>query len=84
MLHEYWMTTIDNPYSYYDEFDKWYQYDMLQGYDTCGLIARIARTSEAFSDEENQKLINKAIDDWIEADPLHLYIRISNTSTSSA
>lgn len=47
------LTTFDNPYSPYDEFEKWYQYDIEHGYNSSGLLMRIAETSSQFTDNEN-------------------------------
>ena len=44
------LTTFDNPYSPYDEFEKWYQYDVEHGYNSSGLLMRIAETSSQFTD----------------------------------
>lgn len=35
------LTTIDNPYNPFTHFREWYIYDVKQGYNTCGLIARL-------------------------------------------
>lgn len=36
------LSTLDNPYNPYEDFDHWYQYDMAKGWSTCCLMARIA------------------------------------------
>lgn len=57
------LTTVDNPYDPFTNFDEWYEFDRLKGYDTCGYLARIAKTSSKLSDELNQLAINDAIDE---------------------
>jgi len=48
-----WMlTTVDNPYSPFTKYDDWYAWDIQSGYDTCGLLARIAVVSPSMSDEQ--------------------------------
>lgn len=67
------LTTFDNPYSPYDEFEKWYQYDVEHGYNSSGLLMRIAETSSQFTDNENAYEIEKAIDKIVAADPINIY-----------
>ena len=43
-------------------------FDIQKGYGTCSLLARIARTSEQLSDEENERAIEDAIDEIIKYD----------------
>lgn len=57
------LTTVDNPYDPFTNFDEWYEFDRLKGYDTCGYLARIAKTSSKLSDELNQLAVNDAIDE---------------------
>ena len=59
------LTTFDNPYSPYEEFEKWYQYDV-----------RIAETSSQFTDNENAYEIEKAIDKIVAADPINIYKKL--------
>ena len=47
------LTTIDNPYDPFDQFDEWYSYDMDAGYNTCAYLARVSFTSDSLSDKEN-------------------------------
>ncbi len=59
---EYMLTTYDNPYNPFEEFEAWWKYDIRNGHDTCGLLAREANSSPIFSDEVNDKLTVEAMD----------------------
>lgn len=72
----YMLTTVDNPYNPYDQFDEWYQFDLDRGYDTCGYLARIANTSDQFTDQENAEELNRAIDEIIKYDFRNIYRRV--------
>ena len=63
------ITTIDNPFDYFTQFDQWFQFDVEYGYHTCAYLARIARTSDALSDSENDQEIERAIDEIMELFP---------------
>lgn len=69
------LTTVDNPYSPFTQFDKWFAFDIQKGYNSCGLLARIAQTSDAMSDAEQAQEISEAIDFIVQHDPLGVYIR---------
>ena len=71
------LTTVDNPYNPFTEFTNWFQFDVLNGYNSCEYLARIAETSDTNSDEENNIAINKAIDEIIELDFMQLYKKVS-------
>lgn len=70
------ITTIDNPYDPIENFDSWYQFDMSKGYNSCALLDRIALTSDQLTDEENQREIERAIDEIIKYDVLNLYKKV--------
>lgn len=72
------ITTIDNPFDPFTQFDQWLTYDLEKGYNSCAYLARIARTSEQFSDEENEIEIERAIDEIILYDPLNIYRKVYN------
>ena len=59
------LTTFDNPYDPFERFSDWFLFDVGKGYNTCSYLARIAKTSEQFSDEENEQEIERAIDEII-------------------
>lgn len=54
------ITTFDNPYDPIDQFTSWFIYDVTKGYNTCGLLGRIARTSDQLSDVENEQEIESS------------------------
>lgn len=70
------LTTIDNPYDPFEQFDAWYMYDMDKGYSTCSYLDRIARTSNQLSDEETEKEIERAIDEIIRYDFQNIYKKV--------
>lgn len=71
-----WLTTIDNPYNPKTEFDSWFLFDTEKGYNSCSYLGRIARTSEQFTDEENNLEIERAIDEIIKFDFLNIYKKV--------
>lgn len=74
------LTTIDNPFNPFEDFDSWFQFDIEKGYYSCAYLARIARTSELLSDYENNLEIERAIDEIIEYNPLKIYKKVSSTT----
>lgn len=74
------LTTIDNPFNPFEDFDSWFQFDIEKGYYSCAYLARIARTSELLSDYENNLEIERAIDEIIEYNPLKIYMKVSSTT----
>ena len=75
MAHDVMLSTVDNPYDPFTEYDKWYVFDTAKGYDTCGLLARLAQTSSEFTEEKQLQEIEQAIDDFLLIDPIGLYVK---------
>ena len=67
------LTTNDNPYDPFDNFDKWFMYDNDKGYNSCAYLARVARTSDALTPKENMIALEEAIDDIVRLDFMHVY-----------
>ena len=70
------ITTKDNPFNYFTDFDNWYAFDEQKGYHSLSYLARIAKTSEQFTDLENEEEIERAIDEIIKYDFMNMYVKI--------
>ena len=57
------LTTLDNPYDYFTQFDEWYAFDREKGYNTCNYIARIALTSTEMSEKEYEDAVEDAVNE---------------------
>ena len=71
------LTTFDNPYDPFDDFVHWFLFDVEKGYNTCGKLARIARSSEDFSTIEEDLDRERAIDEIINNDFLNIYKKVT-------
>lgn len=73
------LTTIDNPYNPFTQFDSWFKFDTEKGYNSCGLLGRVARISDQLSDEENDREVESAIDTIIRYDFQNIYKKVIKT-----
>lgn len=63
------ITTIDNPFNPFKQFDQWKAYDEIQcGYYSLSYLARIAVTSPELSPAEMDRAIEDACDEIVEMD----------------
>ena len=77
------LTTFDNPFNPFTQFDQWFVWDVTKGYNSCGYLARIARTSSQLTDEENNREIERAIDEIIALDFANVYRKVRANETIS-
>ena len=59
---EVFITTYDNPYDYFKQFDEWLNYDRQKGYFTLEYVGRLAKLAPDLSDEEEKNEIENVID----------------------
>ena len=74
------LTTIDNPFDPFVDFNNWFIFDVSKGYNSCAYLSRIAKTSDQFTDEENTSEIERAIDEIISYDFLNIYKKVRRAS----
>ena len=75
-MRQVMLTTIDNPYDPFTDFDKWNAYDEQKGYYTCSYLARIVKTSSEISDADQLVDIENAIDEICKLNVLGIYKKV--------
>ena len=81
---EHMLTTIDNPFNPFTQYNEWYAFDQAAGYDTTGFLARIARTSDDLSEADQNLAIEQAIDEIVNENVLGIYTKVASTSAVSS
>lgn len=74
------LSTIDNPYNPFTQFDEWYQFDVKKGYHSCSYLARVAKADDELSELDDRISIEKAIDEIVELNVLGIYIKVTPDS----
>ena len=70
------ITTIDNPYDPFDQFNQWFLFDIEKGYNTCSYLGRIVQLYEGMTQKEEDEAAERAIDKIIENDFLNIYRKV--------
>ena len=56
------LTLVSNPYDPFTEYDDWRKFDIHEGFDTAGLLARTISTSSDYFDADQEQAQIDAID----------------------
>lgn len=75
------LTTIDNPFDPFTQFDEWKMFDEAAGYYTLQYLARITKTSNDLSQEDEEHAIDLAIDEIIKLNVLGIYKKVYKKDT---
>ena len=70
------LSTKDNPYNPFTNWEEWYQWDIFHHHNSSEKLGRIALTSPALSDAEYSNEMEKAIDFLIANDYEQKYIKV--------
>ena len=71
------LTTVDNPFSPFDEYDMWFAFDDRHGYQSASLLARITKISDELSEADQIKAIEDAIDEIISENVTGMYRKVT-------
>lgn len=75
---EYRLTTFDNPYDPFTQFDSWFLYDVEKGYNTCAYLDRVLNEAPSNQDPSDSA-ISEAIDEIVKNDIFNMYKKVSRT-----
>ena len=76
-MKEVMLTTIDNPYDPFSQFDDWKAFDDFKGYHTCEYLGRIARTANDLSYADQAIAVEQASDEIVELNVLGIYKKVT-------
>ena len=71
------LSTVDNPFDPFYQFDDWYRYDCEKGYNSCGTMMRLVEVNDELSMTEENAAIERAIDRIVALDPFNLYKKVT-------
>lgn len=74
---QYMLTTTDNPFDPFSEFDEWFAFDTSHGYNTCSYLARQADMAPNLPDDVNEELVDQAMNEIVEFDLYGRYKKVS-------
>lgn len=81
MAKQFALTTFDNPFNPFEDYKSWLSFDKERNYDSAELLMRIANVTDEMTDVEENREIERAIDEIIKYDFRNIYKKVSQTIT---
>lgn len=81
---EYMLTTVDNPYDPFTQWDEWFAWDMNAGYHTPGLLARVAMVADDLSEGDQFLAVQDAIDEIVQENVLGVLRKVKRGQVPTA
>lgn len=72
-MANFMLTTSDNPFNPFTQFNEWKSFDEQMLYFSCQYLGRIAKLSPEMSAIEEEKEIERAIDEIVQLNVLGIY-----------
>lgn len=81
-----YLSTKDNPYSPHTHWDEWFMWDILAGYNTCGLVARVTPlpTPTPYPGDGEEQAVEAAIKEFVAHDPTGIYVLVDDAERDEA
>jgi hypothetical protein len=80
--HEYMLTTVDNPFDPFTQFDEWFAWDQSAGYNTPGLLDRVSRMSNEMSEVDQYLALQQAIDEIVRENVSGVHKKVKRNEVS--
>lgn len=74
------LTTVDNPYNPFTNFQQWFAWDTKAGYNTASFLARICKFSDELSEPDQAVAIADAIREIVHENVTGMYRSVTRTS----
>lgn len=74
---EYMLTTVDNPYNPFTNFNAWLAFDIRMGYNSSSLLGRIALLPEDLPEPYMALAIQNAIDEIVAENVSGMWRKVS-------
>ena len=71
------LTTIDNPYDPFTQFDDWFAFDTQQGYNSCDYLGKLVYSSSELSALDQNIAVESAIDRIVKLNVLGIYKKVT-------
>jgi hypothetical protein len=78
------LTTVDNPFNPFTQYDEWYAFDNSHGYHSTQLLARIVRTSDELSEPDQSAAIEAAIDEIVRENVSGMHRKVSSADATTS
>ena len=87
MAEEVMLSTIDNPYNPFDNFDQWYTFDEMRARQEnrptcCSYLARVDYSSDEVSEAEQIQTMNDIIDEIVQLNISGKFIKLTRSEAA--
>lgn len=82
-MAEHMLTTVDNPFNPFTQFDDWFAFDTAAGYNTSAFLARVVKTSDELSEADQSQAIEDAIEEIVRENVSGIYRKVQQGSLIS-
>ena len=79
-MEEYMLSTSDNPFNPFTQWDQWFAFDARAGYHTPAYLARVVRSSSELSDSDQTVALNEGIDEILQFNLTGNYVKVTRPS----
>lgn len=82
-MEDFMLSTSDNPYNPFTQWDSWLAWDQQEGYNTLALLGRMVLTSDELSPELQEQAYNDAVDDIVTDNFSGVHIKVPRPESST-
>lgn len=75
-INDCMLTTFDNPYDPFEQFEEWFLFDVEKGYNTCAYMGRLSKITDDMSQKEIDEECDRVMDQIIKYDFMNIYKKV--------